>query len=72
MFFLKSFRNGDIIVDAKADTTPGYITTVIGKINGKELEFSFMNTYGACRLFQDYIVNNKKVNPDDYVDMKEK
>lgn len=71
-FYLNKFRTGQILVDNKADTLPGYITSTVGNFNGKEYYHDFASTYGACLLFQEFIILGKEVDPKDYVNRVEK
>lgn len=71
-FFFEEYNNGTIIVTNKIDALPGYIVNAAGEINGKELTFTFTSTYGACKLFEDFAIRKKDVDPKNYVNMKEK
>lgn len=71
-FFFEEYNDGTIIVTEKTSALPGYIVATIGEYSGKEKIFTFASTYGACRLFEDYMIKNMDVNPKNYVNMKEK
>ncbi len=71
-FIFEEYNNGNIIVTDKIDALPGYIVLTTGEFNGKERIFTFASTYGACRLFEDYTIRKKDVDPNNYVNMKEK
>ena len=71
-FIFEEYNNGTIIVTNKIDALPGDIVIAAGEFDGKEKTFTFASTYGACRLFEDVVMKKMKVDPKNYVNMKEK
>ena len=71
-FIFEEYNNGTIIVTNKIDALPGDIVIAAADFDGKEMTFTFASTYGACRLFEDVVMKKMKVDPKNYVNMKEK
>lgn len=71
-YYLGLYRDGNLTVDKKYVNDAGTITTAVGLIKEKELEFVFTNTYGACRLYEDAIIKNmENLVHADYAKLKE-
>ena len=71
-FIFEEYRLGSWIVTNKIDALPGNIVNAVTELKGKEMNFVFASTYGACRLFEDVVIKKMKVDPKNYVNMKEK
>lgn len=70
--FLK-YQEQDMIVLDKLDSVAGITFTAVVEVGGKDLYYGFGSTFGACRLYEDYIIKDMNdLNPEDYKNLKYK
>lgn len=64
--FLKYQEQNMIVLD-KLDSVAGITFTAVLEVDGKDLYYGFGSTFGACRLYEDYIIKDMNdLNPEDY------
>lgn len=70
--YLKYQEKNMIILD-KLNSVAGITFTAVADVDGKDLYYGFGSTFGACRIYEDYIIKDMNdLNLEDYKDLKYK
>lgn len=68
--FVNNIRSENALITEKYVNDAGVIYKINYENRGEEFTIGVMNTYGACRLFEDIVIKGLDVKAKNYVGMK--
>ena len=65
-FIIDEYRAGEFLIEEKYSNDAGGITFLLFEHDGVERRIVVTSNFGACRFYEDLIVNNKNVKAYQY------